>query len=188
MSKLLRLSTKGGKVKGLYDHWIVISLAMGLAMSLILAGCAYTPKSILPEHIKRIDVGTFENKTFKYGLEDKLTDAVIGEFIVDGRLKVVSQARADALLTGVITEYVRVPLSYDANDLAEEYRVYLRVDVTMKDLTTGEVIWTQKGMEGSDSYWVSDKADRPVETEEEGIQRAVDDLARDIVNRAIEGW
>jgi len=155
----------------------------------VLAGCAYIPKSVLPEHIKGVAVGIFENRTFEYGLEDKLTDAVIEEFILDGRLEVVDQSRADALLTGVIAEYLREPLSYDEYALAEEYRVYLKVDVTMKDLTTGEVLWTQEGMEGSDSYWVSDKAGiEEVETEEEGIQRAIDDLAKDILNHAIEGW
>jgi outer membrane lipopolysaccharide assembly protein LptE/RlpB len=160
-------------------------LSLVLSLVIFLSGCAYTLKTILPEHIKKIAIPTFKNKTFHYGLEETLTDVAIREFIVDGRLRVGRKETADALLSGEITHYNREPLSYDNENIVEEYKIRILVDVAFRDLTTGEVLWKEKEMEGEATYSVRIE---PIETEQEGLERAIEELARKIVSRAIEGW
>ncbi len=163
----------------------IVFLLLFLCLALYLNSCAYTVKSILPEHIKKVTVTTFKNNTFHYGLEDTLTDAVIREFIVDGRLRVGRAKTADALLSGEITRYDREPLSYDNENIVEEYKIRIMVDITFKDLTTAEALWKEKEMEGEATYSVRIE---PIETEQEGLERAIEELARRIVSRTIEGW
>jgi len=162
------------------------------------SGCAYTPVEILPKHIKTIAVPTFINRTARYGIESKLTDAVIEEFIRDGHLSIVKKQEADAILTGEIVTYVLEPLSYDATEVVEQYKLWVVVNLSFKDSTTGQVLWEEKresvngnligGIEGDVRYYVTPKAGRTVETEEEAQERLVIELADRVVRRTVYGW
>lgn len=159
-----------------------------LAVGTVMAGCAYKSEYKLPPHIKKIAIPIFGNDTYEYGAENSLTDAVIESFLTDGRLKVVSLKDADAVLQGAVSGYGKDVLSYDDYDVAEEYRVYIEADITLKDLTTGEILWEEKGMRETSTYWDTDTALQPRETEAEGKARAIDNLAKDIVNRVMRGF
>jgi len=174
---------------------IFVVVGAGVAL---LFGCAYTPVEILPKHIKTVAVPTFVNRTAHYGIETKLTDAVIEEFIRDGHLSVVKKEGADALLTGEIVTYVLEPLSYDATEVVEQYKLWVVVNLAFRDLTTGQVLWEEKresiegnligGIEGDVRYYVTPRAGRTVETEEEAQERLVVELADHIVRRTVYGW
>jgi len=175
--------------------FIFIIIVLGV---FLLFGCAYTPVEILPKHIKRIAVPTFINKTARYGIESKLTDAVIEEFIRDGHLSIAKKEDADAILTGEIVTYVLEPLSYDATEVVEQYKLWVVVNLSFRDLTTGQVLWEEKresvdgnligGIEGNVRYYVTPRAGRTVETEEEAQERLVIELADRIVRRTVYGW
>jgi len=174
---------------------IFVILVLGL---FLFFGCAYTPVEILPKHIKTIAVPTLINKTARYGIESKLTDAVIEEFIRDGHLSISKKEEADAILTGEIVTYVLEPLSYDATEVVEQYKLWVVVNLSFRDLTTEEVLWEEKresidgnligGIEGDVRYYVTPKAGRTVETEEEAQDRLVVELADRIVRRTVYGW
>ncbi|MDH5174948.1 MAG: LPS assembly lipoprotein LptE, partial [Elusimicrobiota bacterium] len=157
-----------------------IFIIIGLGV-ILLFGCAYTPVEILPQHIKTIAIPTFINRTAHYGIESKLTDAVIEEFIRDGHLSIAKRKEADALLTGEIVTYVLEPLSYDATEVVEQYKLWVIVNLSFRDLAAGEVLWEEKresiegnlvgGIEGDVRYYVTPRAGRTVETEEEAQER-----------------
>jgi hypothetical protein len=165
-----------------------IGLAVVLVAVVMVVGCAHKMEYRLPPHLKKIAIPIFGNDTYEYGAENSLTDAVIEAFLTDGRLKVVSLKAADAVLEGAVAGYGEEVLSYDDYDVAEEYRVYIEANVTLKDLTTGEILWEEKGMRGDSIYWDTDKALQSQESEPEGKARAIDDLAKDIVNRVMRGF
>jgi len=174
-----------------------IFVIVGLGVFLLF-GCAYMPVEILPKHIKTIAVPTFINRTAHYGIESKLTDSVIEEFIRDGHLSIAKKEDAHALLTGEIVTYVLEPLSYDATEVVEQYKLWVIVNLSFRDLTTGEVLWEEKresvggnlvgGIEGDVRYYVTPRAGRTVETEEEAQERLVVELADHIVRRTVYGW
>ena len=163
-------------------------LSVMLLGGIVATGCAYKSEYRLPPHIKRIAIPIFGNDTYEYGAENSLTDAVIESFLTDGRLKIVSLKHADAALQGAVSGYGKDVLSYDDYDVAEEYRVYIEANITLKDLTTGEILFKEEGMRGDTTIWHTDEALQPKETEAKGKARAIDNLAKDIVNRVMRGF
>src|SRR4030042_1250910 len=85
-----------------------------LLIIILLGGCAHIPLSNLPSSVHTVYVQMFKNETFQYGMEEKLTNAIIKELIMDKRLQVATNAEhADASLSGTITNYTRTILATD---------------------------------------------------------------------------
>jgi len=165
-------------------------LASGLIgiLALLLPGCGKQPASVLPTSIKKIAVSNFANTTVHYGIEDKLTTKVVDEFLRDGRLEVVKPEQADALLTGTIVRYSLEPVSYDAQSVIEQYKLYIGVDVTFKDQNLNAVLWTESNIHEDYTYYVTAKAGQLVESENDAQEAVTDLLSRDIVRRTVVGW
>lgn len=158
--------------------------------AVLFAGCSapYTPApQIMPQHIKKIFVRPFVNSTTQYGLEEKLTLAVIDEFVKDGRFAVVNnEADADGVLAGTISRYILQPLTYDANMVVEQYKLWVLVDVSFVDRVQNVTLWSEPNMEGMQIYY---DATRPGGRTEEEVRETIwDNLSRDIVKRTIEGF
>lgn len=123
------------------------------------AGCGYhlvgTGASNLPGHLKTISIPTFVNKTKEPEIERELTRAVRQTFIRDGRLKVVSAgASAHSILKGEIRDYYLKPISYDASDLVNEYRVLIDIEITFEDLVKKQII-LQQNLRADEAYKVT---------------------------------
>ena len=165
-----------------------------LLMLVFLSACGMELKSSLPEHIKNIAIPTFTNKTMKYGIETKLTDAVIRQFLVDGRLSVVDKDKADAVLEGVISRYLLEPMAYDANNVVIQYRLKMVIDIKLLDVKENKILWVQEQVGGitggSTTFYVSGTTGfvETIETEYDAQSRVFDKVASDIVNRTIYGW
>ena len=168
-------------------------------------GCLYTPQTsggdiILPDRIKTIAVPTLDNKTAYYGINEDLTKAVIEEFIRNGRLTVTDIKDANAVLKGEIVKYLLVPVSYDENDVVEQKKLKIIVNLEFRDSSTDEILWEEKWTESPAGteiggiveevrFFVTDKGGTEiVETEEDARKRIVERLAEDIVRRTIYGW
>jgi len=160
-----------------------------LALVVALTGCAspYSPApQILPAYIKTIYVRPFVNNTNQYGLEEKLTLAVIDEFVRDGRLKVVnSEGEADGVLAGEISKYILQPLTYDANMVTEQYKLWVLLNVHFIDRQKNVTMWTEPNMEGIQVFY---DTTRGGPTEEEVRQTLWGTLSIDIVKRTIQGF
>ncbi|MFH1784007.1 MAG: LPS assembly lipoprotein LptE [bacterium] len=169
-------------------RFLLAVIATAIVGGLVLGGCGYTPAPILPDYIKSIAVHTFENSTIQYGIEEKLSISTTDEFLRDGRLDIGKREDAEGLLTGTITQYVLEPVSYDEQDIIEEYKLWITVDLVFTDLVSNTVLWDEAGMEGSVNYFVTSRAGELVETEDEAQDRLVEELAEDIVRRTIDGW
>jgi len=158
------------------------------------AGCAsmYDPApQILPEHIKKVFVRPLINNTNQYGLEAKFTLAVTDEILRDGRLSLVnSESEADGILTGEIKRYILQPLTYDVNNVTEQYKLWVIVSVSLIDKENNVTLWTEPNMEGIQIYLDSTKAGAMSGgmTEEEARQIIWEKLARNIVKRTVKGF
>lgn len=164
--------------------FIVLAFAICL-----LAGCA-SMKPVLPSHIKKVTIPTIANKTLQYGIETTLTDYVIKQFLIDGRLQVVnSKDQADAAIECNIRKYLLEPLSYDVNNVIIQYRIKIVLDVKFTDLKENTILWEQKeigGITGGTTTFSVSGAN--IETEFVARQRIYKELAEGIVNRVIYGW
>jgi len=137
--------------------------------------------STLPPHIRTVGVPLFEDQTTEFGIDQKLTDALIKAVRDDNTLKIADPRDADAMLSGAITRVEDRAGQYSAEEIATDFRVHVTVSVRFEDMRKRTVMW-----EGSLSQWgIYDGAgvDR-----QEGIAEALDKIATDILNRSLSDW
>lgn len=175
-----------------YRCVIIISL-------FILSGCGYTVRSNFPPDIKTVHIETFANKvsitqettdrysyrTYRPLLEVDITNAVINRFIYYGDLRIVKEKNADLALSGELKDFIRQPLRTSSSGNAEEFRLNLIVDITLKNTKRNKVMWTERDLIGDTTYFVTGPL---AKSEAQAMDEAIKDLARRIVDRVVEGW
>jgi hypothetical protein len=169
-------------------------------LALLLApGCGYTTRPGLSPHLKTVYVQPFANKIditrlsagherfpiYRHQMEVDLTRAVINRFQFTGLLRPARIEQADARLEGELIEFRRDALRYDTNSQVEEWRLSLIVNLKFIDQTHGTVIWEEPGFIGDTTYFALGPN---AESESRALDRALSDLARRIVERAVENW
>jgi len=171
-------------------------------ISTALAGCDQTVKRTLSGDVRTIAIKDFSNMSDQPVLPALVLEEVRREFRLDGRLKVMDTAEgADSQLDGTIAEYTRQPARFDRNNVVQEYRLRVVVDLALKDLVKGVTLWEEKGPESSatpgasprkleryTNYVLVPASGVVAETELDAQRRIARELARDIVLRVIEGW
>lgn len=155
-----------------------------LILLLLTLACGYSAGKLLPGHIQKIYIPTFENDTTKYGIEQDLTAAVTEAFTNDNRLSVVSETDADAMLRGVVVKYEKGALTFDRAQTVDEFKIEITVAVEFEDLREAKILWKEEGL----SAWESYREGENEGGESEALQAAIATLAADMVSRTIEGW
>jgi lipopolysaccharide assembly LptE-like protein len=93
------------------------ALTVCLSASLLLSACGYHvggAGALLPPGLKVIAVPAMKNDTASYRIEQRMTEAVVHEFIARTKYRVVSTPdSADAVLHGEITSFEVVPAVFD---------------------------------------------------------------------------
>ena len=163
------------------------------------AGCGYTTGSLLPSHLKTIYVDNFKNKIeigrevtegmrytlYRPGLENDVTNAILERFVFDGNLKISNMEEADLILRGSLLDYRLEALRYDTDDNVEEYRVNIIIDIELEDVAKDSVLWGESGFGGESTYKTTG---RFVISEDTARDKALEDLARRVVERTVESW
>ena len=176
-----------------------ISFVSIAALAFLMAGCGYTMKNAVPENIKSIHIAPVKNsidltgeisdkdrfKVYRPGLEVELTNAIMNRFIFDGNLKVVAREKADAILEARLVDYRRDPLRYSRGDDIQEYRLSVTIEVNVYLAKDQKKLWQSNALTGDTSFFLS--GPRAL-SEDEAVQKAVDDLSRRVVDKTIELW
>ncbi len=185
--------------KGKFWNEVKKRLFFAILASIILYGCGYTARSVLPADESLIYVDNFVSKInvtreisnrrvyypYSPGMEIDITRKVIDRFIFDGTFKVRDAESAYYILKGKLVNFKREPLRYDANDNVIEYRLSVVVDIELYDLKKEEVAWYEKNFAGEDTYRTTGQF---AKSESVALQGAISDLARRIVERVVENW
>lgn len=175
---------------------------IGLLSLILLSGmtsCGYHfsgTGSIVPEGVKTLTVPVFFNLTNEPYVDVEVTQAVVEEFMTDGRLRVVSIEEADLALRGRITKYEVIPSSYlkvQPGDqyFVQQYRVHMVVEAVLEDLRSKKVLWQEKGIE---SILISDYAvtlgdiSATRVAKDAAIKKASQDIAWTLRSRVLEGF
>ena len=183
----------------------------GLGLALLLAACGdLVLKGILPEHVHSLAIPTFEDKSGQPTLASDLTRKVVQSFNVDGRLSVAAQDQADALLRGTIQRYDRLVLTRDANQVPQQYKLQVVVDLDLSDLKDGKQLWSTRrtisltpgvdtpsdefdstntrSLREYTNYYVLNMAGVPPEDEPTAQERLLRQMASRVVRRVLEGF
>jgi len=163
-----------------------------LVTAMILSGCGYTRKTVLPRNIKTIYIETVKNKLdiekiygYQPGLEMDITNAVIRRLQQEGIVKVVAQKNADAILKTDLLNFVQEGLRFTNLQSVQEYRLFIEVRLRLVDAKTGDLIWEEPTFTGDDEYYVSDVNSIG---EQKAAMDAIDRLAFNIVDRIVQDW
>ena len=164
-----------------------------------LPGCGYTARSLITNQFKTIYIEPFLNKidittetasggrykVYRPLLESEITRAVNNRFLFDGTLKPVEKESADLVLKGELVEFRRDPLRYTDNDEVAEYRLNLIVNISLWDMKENKAVWEEHNFTGDTTYFTTGSL---AQSEDSAVTSAIDDLARRIVERAVEQW
>ena len=161
---------------------------------LLLCGCAsvdeqvyYKPNAqILPQHIKKIHVRPFINRTEVFALEDRLTISVVDEFLNNGQYSIVNEDQADGVLAGEIMRYILLPVQYDTQLVPTVYRMEVLLTLRFIDKTTNETIWQEPGLVQVYTYSASTLPGGV--SEEQAREKLWANFAKMIVKRTIQGF
>ena len=125
------------------------------------------------------------NNTPEAGIAEQLTERLSSAFGADGRLKVVDEASADALLKLHITAVEDRPFTYTAAEETKQYRFKLTLDAQLLKNADESQVLEAKGIVGWGTY---DAGLSDAEGRELAVKAAVDMVAEELVDRATAGW
>jgi len=146
---------------------------------------------LTPTGAKTIAIPVFLNGTNEPYVDSDVTQAVIEEFLADGRLRVAGLEEADLVLHGKVTRFELIALSYSPDAIVQQYKVRLVVEAGLEDLKTRKILWQEKGIE---SLFISDY---PVAigdiratkiSKEAAVKKASQDIAWTLRSRVLEGF
>jgi len=168
------------------NNRLSVFLFFFLAM-FFLAGCTgYRLGSTLPPDIKTVYVPLFANKSREPLIENDATSATIAELQKDGTLKVVNAQSADVILECTLTSVSLNPLRYNRSDVTKpnEYRLTLSASFTLKRIRDQEIL-CEASVIGESTFPFYGNL---VSAKQAATPRAAEDLAKRIVEKAIEAW
>jgi hypothetical protein len=153
--------------------------------ALLLSGCLYGfAGGGLPPHIRTVAVLPFDNETPAATLQSELHEQLTRG--IESRLGVRSagETSANAIVRGRILRYESdIPASYSADPSranTAQRRLEIVVDVEIIDQTTGRSLWSRSGLRAEANY--DERA------EEEGRERAVEQIVNDVIAGAQSQW
>ncbi len=131
--------------------------------------------------IETVFVPIFSNNTTEFGLEERLTDALIAAINAERNLSIGDRGKTDAIIEGRIVRVSDSPLTYTAGEQVSEYRVSITVHIKFEDLNKRKVLMEE-------DFSAFGEYDYPAGDRDAAIQKALQKLSQDIINKAISGW
>ena len=138
--------------------------------------------SSIPSHIKSVAIPIFENETAEFGIKERVTDALLENFVSENILKISDNKNADSIIRGTIVKITDVPFTFDENEFVQEYRVTIFLNLVWYDQVKNNDLF-----DGKINGWGVYPADSP-EERIEGIEKAIERLITEITNKTLSGW
>lgn len=158
----------------------------GLKIAVVLSilsflSCAYSFKGTLPENVKSVQVEQFRSNVSEYGLEQEITSLITESIVRDGRLSIDNET-PDARISGSVMRFSRTAVTYTGGEEVEQYKLELRVSVSMDNTSDNEYIIRDEAV----SEWLL--YDPSAETMESARQRLVIQVSDAVARRCLSGW
>lgn len=171
---------------------VLVSLLV-VCSSLAAASCGYRVAgsgSHLPAGIKVIAIPAFENKTSWLGAEQRLTSAVMREFIRRSRYDIVGdEAGADAVLRGIVKSVRTLPVIFDpATGRASAVQIELKISVELVDLHTKQVLYSRPDYVFREDYEISGDLESFFEERNPALTRLARDFGATLVSAVLENF
>ena len=163
------------------------------ALAAMAVGCGYRiagHADLMPKRIKTIAIPAFGNATTRQRLADRLSAALTREFLSRTRYEIVADPNAaDAVLSGTVVKYDAFPAIFDqTTGRASAVQVNVRMDITLRDRSTGQALYSRQGFEFRDRYEISVDPKVYFEESDAALDRLSRDVARMVVSAVLENF
>jgi hypothetical protein len=155
--------------------------AAAVAFLLVSSSCAYSFRGSLPEGIKSVQIEQFRSTVTEYGLEQDITALVTESIVRDGRLS-IDNDNPDVHITGSVSYFSRTAVTYTAGEEVEQYKLEIRVVVSMGNAVGNEYIIRDETV----SEWLL--YDPSKESFDSARDRLVAQVSDAVVRRSLSGW
>ena len=164
-----------------------------LAAPAVLAGCGYHVAghaSQLPSEWTQIAIPAFRNDTTTYRIEQRMTQAVIREFVTRTKYRIVQDpASADAVLRGEVISIETDPVLFEATTGAvTTMLVTVHTKVELIDSKTEKPVYKNDDMIFRDEYQISTDVKSFFQEEDPALDRMARDLASHLVSNVLENF
>lgn len=170
-----------------------VLLAMLISASVFATGCGYQvagKAAHLPSEWKTITIPAFTNDTTRYRIEQRVTAAVIREFISRTKYRIVQNPEAaDAVLHGEVLAMDTSPVLFNGTTgEVTTMLVTVTVKVQLVDNQTQKVIYKNDNMVFRNEYQISSDVKSFFEEQDPALERMSRDFAAQIVANVMEGF
>jgi hypothetical protein len=168
--------------------------AAGALCALLLgAGCGYRVAgrgSRLPAGWKTLAVPALANRTPRYRIEQRLTQAVIRELLARTSYHIVpDEDAADAVLRGEVTSIETGALLFDTTTgRATTMLVTVHLDAQLLDRETGKVVYRNDNFVFREEFEISTDAASFFEEQDPALDRLSRDFAAALVSAILENF
>lgn len=181
-----------GRRCGRWDAALFLCGVLWLAMSGI-EGCGYHVAgraARLPENWQTIAIPAFANNTTRYRIEQRLTEAVIREFITRTKYRIVQDtASADAVLRGDVVSIETSPVIFNSTTgEVTTMLVTVHAKVDLEDNSTHKTIYKNGDMVFRNEYQISSDVKSFFQEEGPALQRMSRDFASQLVSNVLENF
>ncbi len=151
-----------------------------------LSGCGYHVAgraNSLPASVHSIAIPAFENKTTRYRIEQRLTEATVREFLARSAYRIVPDAAsADAVVHGKVVSVEATPLLFDPTTRrATTMLITVRCEVSLEDTATKRELYHNNNFLFRSEYEISADVKNFFEEQDPALDR----LARDFASRLV---
>jgi hypothetical protein len=164
-------------------------LCVLVVLVVVGASCSYSPSpALFPPHLRTVAVPVMRNGTTEPNLEQEVTEAIVNRFVQDNKLRVVSEAEADLVLTGTVVKYVNAVFGFNAREQAQEYQVAVTVSLTARDRVKNREMWRDDNLVRTTNYFVVETPGQTPQDQFTARRDAISKIADAVLNKTVEGW
>ncbi|MBZ5554436.1 MAG: hypothetical protein LAO21_17090 [Acidobacteriia bacterium] len=155
-------------------------------------GCGYHQAgkaTKLPPNIRTIAIPTFSNNTTYFKVEQRLTHALIEEFIARTQYRVVSSEEgADAVISGRVLSVGATPVIFDPSGRATTFLVSVGISVTMADPQKKTTYYQNKNFSFREEYEISRDPSQFFQEDSAALDRLSRQFAQTLVSAILENF
>jgi Lipopolysaccharide-assembly len=187
----------------------ILPLCLCVGAALFLSACGYHVSgtaSQMPPGLKVIAVPALKNDTPRYRIEQRMTEAVVHEFIARTKYRIVSsEDSADAVLHGEITSFEAIPVVFDTTPAttpnsttvpavntttarATTMLVSVHMKVSLEDRETKKVLYKNDNYLFREPYEISTDPAKFFDEQGPALERMSRDFASRLVSDVVENF
>jgi outer membrane lipopolysaccharide assembly protein LptE/RlpB len=164
-----------------------------IAFGTLLSGCGYHVAgrtNALPASVHTIAVPAFTNKTQHYRIEQRITQAVVREFLAGTKYRVVSNpAEGDAVLHGEVFGLESEPVIFDPiTGHATTMMVQVHVRVHLDERDSGKILYRNDDFLFRQEYQITSDITSFFDEQDPALDRMARDFASRLVADILENF